>query len=158
MAAKFPTTGRAYTPASSPLTSGRDSLLGGRVTIPALRTYAEHPRAEVRAEVARHGSTPADVMAGLASDPDVRVRRAAARHPHAAVRLSDLSRDEDSKVRYGVACNDETDPDVLAAMAGSDDNPATRAAAASTLRRVLATGKKSVSDWGDGDLLDGIAS
>lgn len=136
--AKFERTGRSFVPSAGHRTDGTPSMIGELskkpVSISAgdmaarLVDLASHPLHAVRVDVARHTYTPAEAIHSLAVDSDVRVRRAAARHPRAADVLLLLADDEDALVRYSVADNEDA-PDWVLEDLCDDEDPRVRRAA-----------------------------
>ena len=77
---------------------------------------------DVRWELARHLSTPPEVLTALASDGDCSVRWAVAAHPSTPPEvLAALASDADIIVRWAAARHPSTSPQVLAALARDDD-------------------------------------
>lgn len=83
-----------------------------------LRLLAVHENPKIRESVASSYHTPADVVAALATDPDVGVRACLARNETASCDiLRDLARDESETVRGFVAINFFVPADVMEQLA-----------------------------------------
>ena len=168
--ARFASTKELFIPPAGSLTDGRPSFFGDLDKMPkepdkraavmdALDVGSKCDRYWIRADVARHAFATEEMLVRLASDPEVKVRRAAARHPGARSMLVSLSRDEDALVRWGVAGHPDASAEVIAPIAANDTDLRVRLAAKRSLdvimkREVSAAGAEG---WADEDgLFDGI--